>query len=128
MSEARSDFSPQSRWLRGEEMKVSDEVAVMLRLKALGWGEADRDRARLQPHDGAPLSRPGWLSWLPDATPQQGSGRSGGLAGGAIPAASGPCCCACSIRAPSALAPAWVQLAGEATRPCIAGRAVDEAQ
>lgn len=38
MSEARSDFSPQSRWLRGEEMKVPDEVAVMLRLKALGWG------------------------------------------------------------------------------------------
>jgi transposase len=38
MSEAGSGFSPQSRWLRGEEMKVPDEAAAMLRLRALGWG------------------------------------------------------------------------------------------
>jgi transposase len=38
MSEARSDFSARSRWQRGEEMKVPDEVAAMLRLRALGWG------------------------------------------------------------------------------------------
>ena len=43
-------------------MKTPDEVAAMLRLKALGWGvEADRARAGLQPHDGPALfGRGGW--------------------------------------------------------------------
>ena len=36
--------------LRGEPMRAPDEVAAMLRLQALGWGDAaDRGRARLQP-------------------------------------------------------------------------------
>jgi transposase len=38
MSANGSALSPQSSWLRGEEMKAPDEVAAMQRLKALGWG------------------------------------------------------------------------------------------
>ena len=37
MAQSR-DLAPQLEQLRGDQMRTPDEVAAMLRLKALGWG------------------------------------------------------------------------------------------
>ncbi len=53
------------RALRGDEMVEPDEVAQMLRLKALGWGHAaDRCRAWRQPWNGEALHQGGRLDAL----------------------------------------------------------------
>ena len=46
---------------RREVMQTPEKVAVMLRLKGLGWGIKRIARVGLQPHDGPPLRGAGWL-------------------------------------------------------------------
>ena len=54
MAESVQPF-PRGELPRREVMQTPDEVAAMLRLKALGWGnQTDRAGAGLQPHDGSP--------------------------------------------------------------------------
>src|SRR5918995_2781037 len=38
MDLSEAQVAPQAEVLRGDEMRTPDEVAAMLRLKALGWG------------------------------------------------------------------------------------------
>jgi hypothetical protein len=38
MDLSEGQVAPQAEVLRGDEMRTPDEVAAMLRLKALGWG------------------------------------------------------------------------------------------
>jgi hypothetical protein len=53
---------------RGDGMREPDEVAAMIRLHRLGWGVRRIALGdRLQPHDGAPVSRGGWAGALPSA-------------------------------------------------------------
>ena len=74
---------------RGEVMREPDEVAAMVRLKALGWGvRADRAGARVQPHDGPAVRGGGRVDAVPHAGSAIGAGGSRGVAGGAVPAAS----------------------------------------
>ena len=61
-------------------MRTPEEVAAMLRLRALGWGQADRDRAGLRPRDGAALPAPRAAGHRTGRRAARAAGRTGTVA------------------------------------------------
>ena len=72
-----SEGSPRLDELRREMMRTPDEVAAMLRLKALGWGV----RRIAAAFGCSQMTVRGRLDGLPDTPAPEGIGRAGGLAG-----------------------------------------------
>ena len=95
---------PRSSELRGESMGASDEVATMVRLKALGWGVRRIARELGCSHMTVRryLEAGGWIGLSPAATSDEAGG-AGGVAGRAVPAPSRQR----RRRSPGARARAW---------------------
>ena len=94
--------SPRIEGLRRDLMRTPDEVAAMVRLKGLGWGDAaDRGGAGVQPGDGAALRGRAACVELPGAAAAEArwmGARTGWRSGFAATAAT-PTWCARNWRA-----------------------------
>jgi hypothetical protein len=90
------EFPAEEGQLRGEEMRTPDEVAAMVRLKELGWGERrDRSDGWVQSSNCSALFGSEGMSRLPNATAGEGVGWAGSLVGGTVSPPSWQCrCCA----------------------------------